>query len=335
LAYSAYTATFDATNNTWTVSNANAAHLLATPANTTTADSTANTLGDVQNATFTVNRAVAGNPASQTWHYIGTMTVTEVVNSATINVVGFVGSYTDINNVVHTQFFTPGNLGATGTGVMTLAEVGDPTSTPLPGDWNLSGAGALACFLEGSRVATPGGQTPVEDLKQGDLVVTASGASASVRWVGRSTISQQFADPIRVRPVRIMAGALGENLPVRDLLVSPGHALLIDDILIHAGALVNGTSIMRDTATPMVFCYYHVELDKHDVLLAEGVPAESFLDGIEDMGFDNIAERTAPAAAVAEMALPRAKSSRQVPQATRDRLAARVRVLSLQFAAAA
>ena len=147
--------------------------------------------------------------------------------------------------------------------------------------------------------------------------------------MGRQTVSTVFGDPLRVLPIRITAGALGEGaggmLPVRDLLVSPDHALLVDGVLIQAGALVNGTTIRREGAVPERFTYHHVELADHALVLAEGVPAETFVDNIERLGFDNWAEHEAlygAAAPIAELDLPRAKSARQVPMATRARLAA-------------
>ena len=199
-----------------------------------------------------------------------------------------------------------------------------------------AGAGTLivTCFLAGTRIATPCGERAVEDLRPGDTLLTADGAALPVRFIGVQTVATHFADPLRVLPIRVCAGALGVDTPRRDLLISPGHALLLDGLLIQAGALVNGSSIAQVAAMPERFRYYHVELPCHAAILAEGAPAESFLDGLEDLGFDNARDRAlAPGEAPArEMACPRVKSARQVPQAIRARLAGRAARLGFVLA---
>lgn len=194
----------------------------------------------------------------------------------------------------------------------------------------------IVCFLAGTRIATPDGETEVQSLKAGDLVRTASGNVKRVRWLGRSTVVTRFADPLRAAPIRITAGALGENLPTRDLLVSPAHAMFINNILVQAGAMVNGTSIRREVMPPDSFAYYHVELDEHELILAEGAPCESFVDNVDRMNFDNwsardVAEMPEP---IIEMAYPRAKSARQVPQPVRHYLAERAALLTITANAA-
>jgi Ca2+-binding RTX toxin-like protein len=179
------------------------------------------------------------------------------------------------------------------------------------------------CFMAGTRVLTPDGEVAVETLKRGDLVLTAEGYAAPVTWLGRQTVSTVFADPLRVLPIRIKAGALGENMPSRDLLLSPDHAILVDGVLVQAGALVNGTSIVRETDVPKTFVYYHVEVDDHSLVLAENIPAETFIDNVDRLAFDNWDEHEAlypHGKPIAEMHYPRAKAFRQVPRAMREKL---------------
>lgn len=196
---------------------------------------------------------------------------------------------------------------------------------------------SASCFCAGVRVATPGGEVAVETLRRGDLATTHDGRAVPVSWVGVQTVSRRFADPLRVLPIRISAGALGENVPSRDLLLSPDHALFVDGILIQAGALVNGSSITRQTAMPEIFIYYHVETDDHSLILAENAPAETFVDNVDRMKFDNWAEHEAlypDGKPVAELPLPRAKSRRQVPPGVKAALDERARVIGAVASAA-
>jgi hypothetical protein len=108
--------------------------------------------------------------------------------------------------------------------------------------------------------------------------------------------------------------------------VSPCHAILVDGNLIQAGALVNGSSVTRLAEVPDVFTYYHIELDDHSLIFAENAPAETFVDNVDRLAFDNWAEHEAlfpNGKEVPELPYPRAKSHRQVPRRTREMLAAR------------
>ncbi len=161
-------------------------------------------------------------------------------------------------------------------------------------------------------------------------MLTASGESRRLDWIGRRKVSAQFCDPLKSLPIRIRAHALGENIPSRDLLVSPDHAMLVGDVLIQAGALVNGLSILRERNVPAVFVYYHLECEAHELILAENAPTETFIDNAERMGFDNWAEHEAlypEGKPMAELDLPRAKSARQIPMRIRAQLAARAEKL--------
>ena len=134
----------------------------------------------------------------------------------------------------------------------------------------------VSCFVAGTRIATPDGEVAVEALQVGDTVALANGEQERVVWIGHRTIDcARHPQSHQVWPVRIAAGAFGA-LPRRDLFLSPDHALLIDDVLVPVKHLIDGDAI----AQIQVDCvsYYHVELTHHAVLLAEGLPAESYLD---------------------------------------------------------
>ena len=149
----------------------------------------------------------------------------------------------------------------------------------------------ITCFLPGTYILTETGETAVEDLQIGDNIKTADGTLEPIKWIARQTIDpNQIQNPLRGCPVLIKAGALGEQMPKRDLYVSPDHAMFVDGLLINAGALVNGVSILSTTPTE-AFTYYHIELERHCLLVAEGSATESYLPQKEDRdGYDNGAE---------------------------------------------
>jgi hypothetical protein len=179
-------------------------------------------------------------------------------------------------------------------------------------------------------ILTERGEVRVELLEVGDRLLTRSKSFQSIRWIGRRLVRPAFGDPLRTLPIRIRAGALGENVPSRDLLLSPDHAIFIDEILVQAGALVNGTSIVRETHVPETFTYYHVELDDHSLIIAENTLVESFVDNTDRVAFDNWIEHEnsfGDQTSIVELPYPRAKAHRQVPQAIRAQLARRARWL--------
>jgi hypothetical protein len=136
----------------------------------------------------------------------------------------------------------------------------------------------IICYVRGTRILTPQGERAIEALAPGDPVVTATGETLAVKWVGHRRLSLAgHPRPQTVAPVRILRGAVADNMPHRDLLVSPDHALFVDGKLICARQLVNGTTIRQEGDWPTVE-YYHVELDRHAIVLAEGLPAESYID---------------------------------------------------------
>ncbi len=147
-----------------------------------------------------------------------------------------------------------------------------------------------ACYCRGTLILTTGGEVAVEELAIGDSLPTASGPARPIRWIGRRSYTARFAaaNP-NVHPVLIRAGALGTGLPRRDLHVSPKHAMLLDGVLIAAAALLNGETIVQPRSTGAID-YFHIELETHDVIFAEGAYAETFVDDDSRMMFHNAAE---------------------------------------------
>ena len=135
------------------------------------------------------------------------------------------------------------------------------------------------CFAAGTRLLTDLGERLVEDLTEGDLLVSATdGSLLPVRWVGRTRVNVAAARAISsVAPIRIRADAIGDRLPHRDLVLSPEHCLYIDGRLIAAKCLVNGMTIVQERDQPAV-TYFHVETDRHAVILSEGLASETYLD---------------------------------------------------------
>lgn len=148
----------------------------------------------------------------------------------------------------------------------------------------------VTCFAKGTRIATPTGEAAVEALNIGDLVCTLHGGARPVKWIGRRGYDGRFIRGNKaVLPVCIKAGAIAAQVPARDLWVSPGHAISIDGVLVHAGRLVNGVSVTQAEAVAQV-TYYHVELEDHEIIFAENCPAETFMDEYFRRQFQNAGE---------------------------------------------
>jgi hypothetical protein len=193
--------------------------------------------------------------------------------------------------------FTAG--GSTNAGTLTLSGGGEiPLTLAVAGNYGVSDFIASSdtigttvtltpCFAAGTSIAAERGPVAVEALREGDRVLTSSGGVRPVRWIGRRAIDLT-RHPHRwlVEPIRIRKDAIADGQPYRDVLVSPDHALFMQGMLVPARLLVNGASIVRETTERRV-TYYHVELDGHDIIFADGMAAESYLDTGNRTMFEN------------------------------------------------
>ena len=152
----------------------------------------------------------------------------------------------------------------------------------------------IPCYLRGTHILTPEGERPIEELKIGDPVVTLSGESKPIKWIGRERFRKDSSEcwPDDFIPVRIRHFALDERSPHRDLYVSRRHSIYIDGVLVPAMYLINSRSITRSAPKGVdTMEFLHVELFAHDVIYAEGATAESFGSQREAREhFENFAE---------------------------------------------
>jgi len=179
-----------------------------------------------------------------------------------------------------------------------------------------------ACFTPNTLISTPTGNVAVKDLHIGDLILNHAGESVPVKWIGNQRIHPAFAGDSL--PIYMMQGALGNGLPLRDLYVSPGHAFYIDDsLLIDAKALVNGITITQVTQWEGDIEYFHIETENHEIILAEGAPAETFMDNVSRACFNNHSQYQVlypNAKEMTELDIPRISHQRQLPNAVKKQL---------------
>ena len=196
--------------------------------------------------------------------------------------------------------FTGGNVGSFGGPVVTQAlggssyigGTGTTGTSETAGITTTDGNGLVliteqACFASGTRIETDRGPVAVEHLREGDFVRLArEDAFVPVVWIGHRTVDLAcHPRPDAVMPVRVCPNAFGPGLPARDLILSPDHAVFVDDVLIPVRHLLNGATILRERRPSVT--YWHIELDRHDVLLAEGLACESYLDTGNRAAFAN------------------------------------------------
>jgi hypothetical protein len=263
-------------------------------------------LDNIVNMTFNNTFPDGGN-------YSGNINVDYSVNSVTGNfsasVDGYsynwtlgtgVQLYSDTSNPASTEYSFVGRMypGSIGDGNMGIAltwageapQAFDSVSLTYPGNniygINVSTSDApvnstviSVCLASGCMIATARGDVLVEELQLGDRVLTASGAHRGVRWIGHRVVDCTGSEAAVHWPVRIARHAFGANRPNRDLLVSPGHAICVTpemEATVRAFDLINGALVAQVEVDAIT--YWHVELDSHDIIFANGLPVESYLD---------------------------------------------------------
>jgi hypothetical protein len=151
-----------------------------------------------------------------------------------------------------------------------------------------NGTEIFACFAAGTRILTPRGEIAVENLREGDIVITTEGDDAPIKWIGRRTIDlAKTRHPEKAQPIRIDANAIAEGVPARDLYLSPDHALYFENHLIPAKALLNNRNVTQLQKAKIT--YYHIELATHAAIFAEMTPVETYLETGNRACFENAA----------------------------------------------
>lgn len=196
-----------------------------------------------------------------------------------------------------------------GTDLWVLAADLGPGHKPQPA----APAPGVICFTPGTRLHTPEGHRPIEAIRPGDRLLTRDSGPQEVLWTAsrRITGARLYAMP-HLRPVRIRAGALGIGRPDGDLLVSPGHRMVVEgaasralfgeaEVLVAAEDLVDGTGVTVDLGARET-TYIHVLLERHEVVWANGLPTESFHPGAADLATLDPRDRFALQAILPEVA---------------------------------
>jgi hypothetical protein len=175
---------------------------------------------------------------------------------------------------------------------------------------------SASCFRSGTRILTTRGEVVVEELAPGDRAVSPEGIDFAIKWVGwRHLEISRSVERQTLLPIRIQQDAIAQGVPRRDLFVSPGHGIYLDGMLIPAAALVNGATITQSRDVEEI-TYYHVELEAHGILLAEGAPVESYIDDGNRAFFTNPGPCATPPSVLAVR-----PSQRWLPQRLRRALA--------------
>jgi hypothetical protein len=193
--------------------------------------------------------------------------------------------------------YEPGGAQVVPAGTVLYDQNNDETYNPYPFQGDTAetqiadGFGTdVSCFLAGTRILTARGEVAVEALRIGDRLKTLHAGYQKIKWIGTRGYHGRFiAGNKAALPICIKRGAIDANIPARDLFVSPGHAICIDGVLIHASRLVNGVSVVQLDRVDSV-TYYHIELENHEVIFVENCGAETFLGEEFRRQFQNVAQ---------------------------------------------
>ena len=209
------------------------------------------------------------------------------------------GAAENVGGRITIDYDTPGSEG----GVVKFLDAGDVVTGTMRFD---EIENVIPCFTPGTLIATPTGERKVEGLQVGDRVITRDNGIQEIRWAGAKDLTgAQLAANDHMQPILIQAGALGNNLPERDILVSPQHRMLLAtdqaamyfeerEVLVAAKHLtiLDGVDRVESSGTT----YIHIMFDQHEVVLSNGTWSESFqpgdytLDGIGKEQRDEILE---------------------------------------------
>ncbi|HMO07502.1 MAG TPA: Hint domain-containing protein [Paracoccaceae bacterium] len=246
---------------------------------------------NVANDQFVVNDG--SGPVTYVFDAVAAFNITiTYIDGTTANVVGVI-----FQSTTGELYLAPGiaaggayNTALTAAPIRSVT-VGTPTTTSAAGlAIDRAALNFPTCFVQGTRIETAGGRRPVERLRPGDLVETADHGPRPLRWIGRRHYTQaEVAAQPELAPVRIAAGALGPGLPQRDLRLSRQHRLVVSsqiarrmagagEVLVAVHHLCGLPGIAPDPGQGGV-TYWHLMFDAHEIVLAEGARAESFLPG--------------------------------------------------------
>ncbi len=199
-----------------------------------------------------------------------------------ISVAGMVGhDVIDLPGIAPSLVSYSGGVIRASTGSFALSIAGGQPAVEIISDGHggalITLGGEMACFAEGTRLLAPNGYKPVQAFAPGDPIITTGGAKKPVRWIGRRVMQIGVRSAADTRPVIVMPGALGPGIPSRAIRLSPSHAVLLEGVLVPVLHLVNGATILRDRKSGAV-TYYHLELDRHALVMADGLLLETYLD---------------------------------------------------------